>query len=109
MRNGRLRHYISIMQNIETKSASGQMVPTLTVVTPNWPADVADVGGSDTVFGIQVVATATHAVKTRYSDDFTPQTIIRDHRGRDLEVISVDDLTGRQRYVVIQCKRIQYG
>ena len=104
---GSLRHYISVQDPTDTIDSAGQTVPTwATTVLRDWPAEVVDVQGIETSRGEQITAITTHLVETRYSDQFTPDRRITDHKGRILQIVSVVDRDGRGRYLTIQCRQV---
>lgn len=105
-RAGRLRHYCDF---IEDTSADGSETPTFDTNNPtlaNWPCNVYDVAGQETFRGRQLEATTTHVVDTRYSATITATMQIVDHLSRTLEIISITDRSGRQRYLELHCAEV---
>ena len=106
MRVGGFRHYVTLQQATETQDSAGQPVPAWSTVLSNWPANVRDVSGAEATRGGQITATATHVVETRYSSEFTQDRRLIDHLSRELEIVAIKDVAGRQRHIELHCKRV---
>jgi len=104
MRVGNLRHRITIEENTPTEDAAGQPIESWSTLDgfSNVPAEVMETGGSETLRGKQVSATATHVVRLRYAPGVTTEHRIT-WEGRTLNIEQARNPDGRRIELWLEC------
>lgn len=105
MQAGKLRHRITIQQNtanLEEPAADGTVTKTWSALHTNRPAEVLAVSGGETLRGgVQLAATTSHTIRTRYVSGISPEMRIT-WNGLTLGITHVRDLDGRRRELLIE-------
>lgn len=107
MQAGELRHRVQLKTKTVTRAATGEEVVTWTTLATVW-ANVAVIGGSETISQAQAAATLTHTVTLRYYGGLQPTSIAvwkRDDGDRTLVIHSVVE-DAKRRQMVLSCSEL---
>jgi len=103
MQAGRLRHRIDIEQNVGQTDSAGEVIPDWQTWLANEPAEVIQTGGTESLRGHSIQATATHIVRVRFREGFHEEMRIR-WGARILGVVSARDIDGRRQEIWLGCQ-----
>lgn len=106
MRSGTLRHRITLQQDAGTADSAGQVIENWSTWLANEPAEVIETGGSESLRGQQIDATATHVVRIRYRTGVTERLRIV-WGTRVLGIVNVRDIDGRRRELWITAREVK--
>lgn len=100
--SGRLRHYVTIQQDV---SAAGAEQPSWATFAANVPCRVYEIRGGETFRGKQMEGDVSHVIETRYLVGLAPtMRVVWD--GKTIDITSILDRDGRKRYLEIQGNQI---
>lgn len=102
MRAGRLRHRVTIQENVGSENNFGETVDDWQAVTTRWAA-VDPLRGRERFEAQQISAEVSHRVTMRYFADLTP-TMRLVYDGRVLEIEAVIDVEERGRELELLCR-----
>lgn len=106
MRAGALRHRITIEQPAGTVDTFGEQDDTWTTVATVWGSlEAAGKGGSEGSQQERMEAVVSYEVHLRYRGSLTPGMRLT-LGSRHFDVVSVADLEGRGRELVLICKEV---
>ncbi len=101
MRAGRLRHHVEVQQATETQDEYGGMTLVWETIEQR-TASIRPMGGRELFEAQQVVATASHEVRMRYTSTITPQLRLL-FGTRIFEIGQVINVDERNRELVLLC------
>ena len=111
MNPGYLRKRVSILHPVKTRAANGEQLTSMEVVATRWGSMKAEAGAEGQVAGVQVQATQQWTVRLRYETALSG--IIPDWEltidGRTLRVLTVEDVLGMNRELVIKVAEVPRG
>ena len=102
MRAGKLKDRVTLQRYATNVDPKWGTTPGWTGVGDVW-ADVTPTGGTEKPDAQGVQTTVTHTVSMRYRDDVTTKDRLL-YRGRVLELLSVIDVDGARRELLIEAR-----
>ena len=101
MKAGRLRHFLTLEQAVETQNSRGEAIPSWTGVTDLW-GSIEPLSGREGLAANQLYATATHQIRIRYRAGVVPKMRFT-KGGREFEIDAVLNSDERNRELVCLC------
>lgn len=98
----KLRHVVTLQQRTQAANAAGEPVPTWTDAA-TLRAFVEPTGGAEAWRGMRVETSTTHVVFLRFVATVTEEKRLR-WGSLTLNIDSVQDVEGRGRWLVCQCR-----
>lgn len=102
MRAGTLKDRVTLQRYTADADPTWGITPGWTGIGELW-ADVTPTGGSEKPADQGVQTTVTHRISIRYRDDITTKDRML-YRGRVLELLSVIDVNGARRELLIEAR-----
>ena len=105
MKNGDLRHKVTIQQSLPDRDSYGTEVPRWSDFATVW-AEVKDISGREYTAMQQAISNVSVRVRIRYLDGVVP-TMRVIYGARTLEIVSVLDPDGRRIELHLMCQEIR--
>ena len=101
------RHQIRILHDV---APDGTSDPDYEVLLSAVPCDLKPMGGGEVYRGLQIEATTTSIIETRYNPAITTQMIAENElTGKRYLISRILEQHGRQRVLLIQCTEPNNG
>lgn len=104
---GAMRHKVDIQSQASGLDAAGQPNGAWSNLLSDVPANVHTIRGAEGFRGRQVDARSTHVIETRWNNSVTIEHRVSynpEGQGpQTLNIIAINDVDGRQRYMVLDC------